>query len=200
MSDPLKLPKAELDAAEKAIVQMKASTSMGEFEIHWKHFLSCLEKTFKKIERTCQPQANIFQPWQGSYQRLRKKDMLLRYLKQARDADTHSIQEITQVKPGRTQMHSVGQSVHIRHMSTNDDGTINYDGTPMVVSHTPATPIAVPVKNNGEWYNPPTTHLGITVPSHNPVTLAELGLSFYKNYLNSVEKKFFPPTGQQPAS
>jgi hypothetical protein len=63
----------------------------------------------------------------------------------------------------------------------------------MIIEETPPHPVAVAVKNNGEWYNPPTSHLEQAVGSHHPLVLAELGLKFYSGYLDEVEKKFFAP-------
>ncbi|WP_146009766.1 hypothetical protein [Janthinobacterium sp. ROICE36] len=99
-NDPLKHPRAELAAASRAIVSMQNAKTMDEFESDWRGFLNCLEKIWQKVERSCQPMRNKFEPWQGTYHGLRKKDMLLRYLKQARDADNHSIQDVAKIQPG----------------------------------------------------------------------------------------------------
>ena len=61
----------------------------------------------------------------------------------------------------------------------------------MIVEETPPHPVAVAVKNNGEWFNPPTSHLDQSVTTYHPVHLAELGLKFYSKYLDDVETKFF---------
>ena len=99
-SDPLKHPRRELAAAAKAIAGMRVAKSLDEFELEWRAYLNCIEKVWQKIENSCQHVKLTFQPWQGKFHRLRKKDMLLRYLKQARDADNHSIQDITKLQPG----------------------------------------------------------------------------------------------------
>lgn len=98
--EPLKAAKAELIAAEKALAAMEAAKDFSSFEEEWRSLLNNLEKVWIKTERACQHIQNKFQPWQGKYSQLRKKDMLLRYLKQARDADNHSVQEVMEKKPG----------------------------------------------------------------------------------------------------
>lgn len=80
-------------------MSLKAAENFEVFEEEWRHFLNCIEKVWDKVERSCQHVKNSFQPWQGKYANLRRKDMLLRYLKQARDADNHSIQEVAEIKP-----------------------------------------------------------------------------------------------------
>ena len=190
--DPLKQPKLELKAAAINIQEMKNSPSFDEFERHWKSFLGCLEKVWSKTERSCQEKRAQFQPWQGKFSQLRKKDMLLRYLKQARDADTHSVQELTEIYPGHTAYRSAKNSSHyIKKMVINNGVVTHYEGDPMIEETVLSHPRAVKVKNNGEWYNPPTVHLGKNIKNQHPVTSAEFGLIFYNDFLIQVEDKFF---------
>lgn len=193
--DPLTAPKADLRAAEGALEKMKNAKSREEFEEEWRDFLGCLEKVWIKTERCCQPFRHAFEPWQGKYSALRRKDMLLRYLKQARDADNHSIQDVMDVTPGR-QIMAVGEpggSVHIKRLVFDHSGmVVAYEGNnPLKVTTVFPKVTAVPVKNNGEWCNLPTTHLGNQVENTHPATLASLGLAFYKDFLVEAERKFF---------
>lgn len=165
---------------------------MDEFEGEWRNYLNAIEKLWSKTERCCQHVRNTFQPWQGKYHQLRRKDMLLRYLKQARDADNHSIQDITAIQPGSRNFRFLNPTGgYIKEMQLIDGQLVKYEGDPMVFEDVPPHPIAVPVKNNGEWYNPPTTHLDNPVKNHHPVLLAELGLKFYSEFIQAVEVKFF---------
>lgn len=190
--DVLKHPRAELRAAARAVEAMRNAKSLEEFESKWREFLTCLEKVWNKVERSCQVERNRFEPWQGKYHRLRKKDMLLRYLKQARDADNHSIQDFTKIEPGSRSVRFVNpRGGYIKHMEIRGGEIAAYEGDPIVVEDKPPQPVAVPVKNNGEWFNPPTSHLGTPVTTHHPVALAELGLKFYEEYVNEVARQFF---------
>lgn len=190
--DPLRHPRLELVSAEKAIAGMRQAKSLDEFESEWRTYLNCIEKLWQKVERCCQPFRGTFEPWQGTYHRLRKKDMLLRYLKQARDADNHSIQEVTKLQPGSRGYRFVNpRGGYIKHMEIRNGKVVHYEGDPMIVEETPPHPVAVPVKNKGEWFNPPTSHLERPVATQHPLHLAELGLKFYAEYLDVVAKKFF---------
>lgn len=190
--DPLKHPRMELAAAMKGVAGMRAAKSLDEFEVEWRGFLNCIEKLWQKVERSCQHVRGSFEPWQGSFHRLRRKDMLLRYLKQARDADNHSIQDVTTIQPGSKGYRFANPSGgYIKHLEMRNGVVVHYEGDPMIIEETPPHPVAVAVKNNGEWFNPPTSHLGQPVTTHHPVQLAELGLKFYSEYLDQVEKKFF---------
>lgn len=193
MSIALRHPRSELTAAARAIESMQNAKNFEYFEADWRQFLSCLEKVWTKTERACQPHAARFQPWQGKYQALRKKDMLLRYLKQARDADNHSIQDIAELNHGFTGINFVDKNGgHYKKLTLIDGLITHYEGDDLVISVQPPHPVALRVKNNGQWFNPPTSHLKTTIESIHPVDLAILGLAFYSNFMEAVEKEFFP--------
>lgn len=192
VEDPLKHPRLELVAARKALADMQAAKSMDEFEVEWRVCLNHLEKLWQKVERSCQHVRAQFQPWQGQFHTLRRKDMLLRYLKQARDADNHSIQDVTKIQPGSRGYKFVNPlGGYIKRMEIRDGEVVHYEGDPMIVEETPPHPTAIPIKNNGEWFNPPTSHLGQPIPIPHPVVLAELGIAFYADFLGKVEERFF---------
>ena len=188
----LKHPREEIRAAARAIDAMRQAKSLEEFESEWRRFLNCLEKVWIKVERSCQAQKKRFAPWQGKYHRLRKKDMLLRYLKQARDADNHTIQDVTKIQPGSRSINFVNtQGGYIKHLEISGGEILAYEGDPIIVQDIPSSLVAVAVKNNSEWFNPPTSHLGHPVTSHHPVALAEFGIKFYESYINDVYREFF---------
>ncbi len=193
MSDALRHARSELAAASRAIDGMNGAKNMEVFEAEWRHFLSCLEKAWVKVERACEPHKNAFQPWQGKFHRLRKKDMLLRYLNQARDADNHSIQDMTALHPGGTGVSFVNPiGGYVKSLRFGEPGEIiHYEGDPINITVTAPHPIAVKVKNSGEWYNTPTSHLGKPVHNARPAELAMLGLAFYQDYVDQAAKKFF---------
>lgn len=192
MTDALKHPKSNLTAARQSLERMKNAETFESYEIEWREFLGHLEKVWNKVERACQPMQAKFQPWQGRYHSLRKKDMLLRYLKAARDVDSHSIQDLAKMEVGRREMNFVNpRGGYIEHMEIRGGEIVTYRGDPMLVKDTPPHPIALPVKNNGSWYNPPTSHLGQPIADQHPSRLAQLGLEFYEKFVLEAEAKFF---------
>lgn len=193
MTDPLKHSKADLNSAQRAIEAMAGAESFDSYEGEWREFLGLIEKAWVKVERACVPIQARFQPWQGQYQALRRKDMLLRYLKAARDADNHSIQDLTKMDPGSR---SIGfanpRGGYIEHMEIRNGEIVEYRGDPIVVTDTLPHPVALPVKNSGQWYNPPTSHLGKPVTDRHPTALAMMGLEFYRAFVAEAERTFFP--------
>ncbi|WP_373953792.1 hypothetical protein [Vibrio pomeroyi] len=188
----LKAAWAEIRSAERALGDMQSATSFEIFEEEWRDFLNCLEKVWNKTERGCQQFQNKFQPWQGQFTRDRKKDQLLKYLKQARDADNHSIQEVTEIKPGsRTMNFANGKGGYIKEMRIVNGEVVHFEGDPMIVTDHPPTVVALKVKNSGKWYNPPREHLGQSLKSIHPVEIATQGLTYYTKYVEEAEAKFF---------
>ena len=183
----LKAARNELSAARRALENMKSAKSFEVFEEEWRDFLNCVEKVWVKTERSSQHIRSKFQPWQGKYTALRRKDMLLRYLKQTRDADNYSIQKVAELKPGRRTMNFANpKGGYIKHMEIQGGNIVHYEGDPMIVIDHAPTVEAVRVQNSGIWYNPPTSHLDQKVTSRYSVELAELGLNFYETYVSEA--------------
>jgi len=188
----LESAKKELASAKRALETMRGAATFEVFEEEWRDLLNCLEKVWVKTERGCQQFRNKFEPWQGRYTALRRKDMLLKYLKQARDADNHSIQEVAEVKPGHTTMNFANpKGGYIHHMEIRNGQLAHYEGDPMIVEKHPPRVEAVRVKNHGKWFNPPTQHLEEPVESPHPAHLGELGIAFYEGFVKEAEELFF---------
>lgn len=183
----------EIRIAEKAIERMEAATNL-EIEDEWKNFLGALERIWRKVERACQPQVNTFQPWQGEYARLRKKDQLLRYLKNARDVEDHTIYQTLKEMESESliTIGGPGDAVYIKKLNIDRGKIVEYDGShPLTFTYKPERLELTRVKNNSKWYNPPLNHLGKPINDQNPVAIAKLGLEFYKDFSKKVTDKFF---------
>jgi hypothetical protein len=188
----LKAAKAELRSAMRSIDAMKSSTEFELFEEEWRDFLNCIEQLWNKVERSCQHERNTFEPWQGKFKRLRKKDMLLRYLKQARHAHNHSIQEISEIKAASRDINfKNGDGGYIKNLTMVGGNIVNYEGDPLEVIDRPKRIAAIRINNEGKWYNPPTSHLGKRFISDCALDIALAGFGFYESYLEQVEEKFF---------
>ena len=175
MAETLREAKFELRSAERALGRMRSASDFDSFEDAWRQYLVALQKVWVKTERSCQPVCEDFEPWQGKFERRRKKDQLLRYLRHARNADEHSIQLILDDIPGQTVTTSSGDTVYVGNS---------------VVTTSPRIEL-LPVEDRGKWYNPPAEHLGKTLAKRDPLKVAELGLTFYADFVEQAERKFF---------
>ncbi len=190
--DKLKAAKAELRSAKRSIEAMRSADDFEIFEEEWRDYLNCIEQLWNKVERSCQHKRNEFEPWQGKFKRLRKKDMLLRYIKQARHAHSHSIQEVTEAKPASRSINfAQGNGGFIKNLTMVGENIVNYEGDPLEVIDRPARYAVVRVSNEGKWYNPPTTHLGKRFISDSALDIAIAGAEFYEGFIAQVEERFF---------
>ncbi|KAF0806048.1 hypothetical protein A6D6_01866 [Alcanivorax xiamenensis] len=186
-------PKKDLDIAGKAIDCMKSTTSFSEFKENWENFLFRIERSWEFTEITLKSKKG-FQQWHKPYTDLRKKDPLLLFLRQARNAEMHSVTP-TVTKPLTMEVvDKSGRGFHLNSVSSRlENGTLTIDlDSPDILLDLdtrimPADPEVVRFKNRGKWYNPPWQHLRERIRDLHPVGLAELGLVFYRAYVNEAE-------------
>jgi hypothetical protein len=176
---------------------MRTAGEFAGFEEAWRDFLGSIEKCWAKVEQGCQGFRSPYQPWAGSFSQIRKKDPLLRYLKHARNADQHTIQEIVAHHRGgwTSFIPASDKPIQIDRMVVEDGRLMEYRGSePLHFRIYPDRVELLRVKDRGEWYNPPMQHLDQPLQSNSPLAVAELGLRFYEDFVVRTEAKFFPPT------
>ncbi|MGI8638871.1 MAG: hypothetical protein ACR2MG_02820 [Pyrinomonadaceae bacterium] len=188
--DIFRQAKAELNSAERAISTMKNAKTFDEFEDAWKSYLNNIEKCWVKVERACQHKRNVFQPWQGKYAVSRKKDMLLRYIKHARNVDQHTFEETVKHVPGGFALKHPGGSGFVKSFKMEKGVITEYIGSPLIVENYPSQIELLKIKDSGNWYNPPTQHLDENLEKRDPIYVAEKGLEFYNQFLKEAEEKF----------
>ncbi|MET0004370.1 MAG: hypothetical protein ABW087_12185 [Candidatus Thiodiazotropha sp.] len=189
----LTAPKKDLNIAKKAIESMKSTRDFSEFQECWENFLFRIERAWEFTERTLKTK-NGFQQWHTPYTDLRKKDPLLVFLRQARNAEMHSVSP-TVTKPLKMAVvDKSGRGFQLNSISSKlENGTITIDlDSPDILLDldakvVPTDPEVVRFKNRGKWYNPPWHHLRERIRDLHPVALAELGLKFYRAYVYEAE-------------
>lgn len=186
--------KREIQNAAEFINRMENSKNFDEYEQNWRNFLTALEKVWNLAEREGQSVSSKFQPWQGSYKNKRRIDPLLKYLKNARDADMHSIQEIVQTQEAAMTISTGGTSgnVHIERLEISGGKiTTGKTSQPLIIRFIPSNLIVLPVINNGQAVPTPDYHIGQRVLDNtNPIKLAKVGLKYYEDFVNEMEQKF----------
>lgn len=183
----------DLKIAASEIERMKSTASFEEFRESWENYLMRIEKVWEVAERNYRDVAG-FQQWVAPYRTLRKKDPLLIFLKQARNAEMHSISPSVE-KPLKILVKDTsGRGFALDSISTKlEKGvlTVNLEtrdgfaeGTAELV---PTGPELVKIKNRSKWYNPPWAHLKNRINDIHPVSIAELGLAFYTSFITELE-------------
>lgn len=184
----------DLEKSKKNLEAMKVSKTLNEYEENWRDFLTNLEKVWIKSERECNDFKNKFQPWQGKFKNERRIDPLLKYVKNARDVETHSIQEIVEKQEGHTTINPLdrNQPLTIKNLVIGN-GQISFDESsqPLVIENHKPKVIAISFTNQGTVYTPPHFHKETQLKNHNnPIEIAELAFNYYESYLDEIEKKF----------
>ncbi|MBN7796287.1 hypothetical protein [Parahaliea mediterranea] len=186
-------PKKDLDIANKAIDYMKSTTDFSEFQESWENFLFRIERAGEFTERTLKSKTG-FQQWHKPYTDLRRKDPLLVFLRQARNAEMHSVSPTVTRPLKMAVVDKSGRGFQLNSISSQlENGTLTIDlNSPDILLDLdtrilPTDPEVVRFKNRGKWYNPPWQHLRERIRDLHPVALAELGLVFYRAYVNEAE-------------
>ena len=183
----------ELGNAKNALMLLQDSSSLDEYINYWNTTLYNIEKCWKKSEIECKEFKNKFEPWQGKYKRLRKKDQLLKYIKNARDADNHSIEEFIEKKPPSTKFDYANEEDKDKPITKFSlvNGVFSHEGPPLKVTFLPERVECVPFINLGTKYDVPELHNGEYIKNNkNPFVLATLAIKFYESYLDAIENHF----------
>lgn len=186
----------DLNTAEQCLQRMADASDLGTFETEWEHFLFRIERVWERTEKKYRNHKG-FQKWFSPYQQLRKKDPLLRYLKQARNAETHSL-EGTLASPLRINIkEKYGRDFQIKSVSTtleNKNLTVNLESNDLFLELDTEIfrkiPSVTRIKNRGKWFNPPSSHLGNRLNESSPIVLGKLGLSFFRILVTEAIEAF----------
>lgn len=171
---------AEIKAASDAVRCMD-EIGVGNFhlfELSWQNFLQSLDRCWNKLQATCYGKKG-WQTLESKIVNKRKKDQLLNYLIQARNATEHSISPV------------------IKEWDANLTATPNKSG--IMLSWAPYDRPLLNVNNRGQIFLPPKEHLGkpmsfykIKYPQQSePIVAAILAMNFYVDCINKVSEKIF---------
>lgn len=134
-----------------------------------------------------------WQGWtgRGQIERMRDSDPLLAYLSNARGVLEHGVAEVARELPGGIAINPAsGNALTIERMTVAGRGISIKSPDAIKVTITPATIALADVTNRGRTYPVPKFHDGKELQSSDPVTLAELAVSFYDGALQTVERAF----------
>lgn len=90
MVDLLYIPKNDLKIAESEIERMSKTTNFTDFQEYWQNYLMRIERAWESTVRLLRSKKG-FQQWIKPYSELRKNDSLLKFLRQARNAEAHNV-------------------------------------------------------------------------------------------------------------
>jgi len=164
------------DHAAKSLADMKAANDFPTVERHWTAFLSAAARVFNKLEQGAKTsgQSNA---WFGRKHRERKTGPLLRYVWHARNADEHTLEQITELNPGRADLVTpTAREVAALRETLRDEkrphavlGLIE-----VVFPHV----VLRSVTDRMVRYDPPDSHLGKSLADKSPARVGDLELTY----------------------
>lgn len=171
---PLRRAIEEMNAAHTALRSMTGiHHTFEEYEALWREVLRRLERAWSKTQAAVYMRPG-WKKIESEVAHLRKADPLLRYVLHARNADEHSIQDLT--KDYAWNLSAVPHAGGIR------------------ITWSPWDRPLLPVTNRGVVYEPPRVHLGKSIKGllqngiAEPRVVAQLAFDFYADVLNRVSK------------
>lgn len=167
---------------KKCLDQLRSSRNHSDFEEAWTNFLLAHNAIFTILEQSAKHSPQSRQ-WYGRKKNERRKDPLLQYLHQARNADEHGIEPITVDVPGSVNVIGDvygglikfdGQGRPAFFMEKRPDGTY-----PDVVAIEPhARLVAVKDERFGDIFQPPKEHAGSPIEDDSPIGVATLSMNY----------------------
>jgi len=177
---------------------MENAGPFDDFRDAWTALLGSLTKVSNKVENELmRKNDSAFQPWFGTYKHRVRTDAILSYLKHARNADHHSIEESVVADP-KTSLEiktlsgePLGPGCSSRFVVGPGFVEISHKGPPIEAKVTlPETTLLPVTDSHKKEHQPPPLELGKNRKS--VVKIAKSGLDFYRELVMEAGKKFYP--------
>lgn len=193
-------PRKDLKRAKAILEELATCESLEEFEAQWQDVLARIERAWQGVETRIASHPNG-QNWISKYAKIKKKDQLLNYMKQARNSEWHVVSSsvnsdillsLTNKAGGHIPIKSIRpefkEGVLTIHLESDDKG-LELD-----VKAIPGQARLSRIQNRGTWYDPPKTHLDIPISDLHPVAVGVLCVKFYEDCFNEAENMINAPS------
>ena len=167
--------------------QLAQAKTIADFDKHWRAWLRAIQRIWHKLEDAGRSHAQ-FQAIKSAHRALERTDELIRYIKQARDVDEHSVRDVAGAT-SRTTIRPVNQSagIYVQRMEIRNGQLVTYQGTPIHVEQL-LTMVLLPVVNRGVVYAPPQKHLGEII-ENSPLRVIELAMAYYGSLVDRADRE-----------
>lgn len=180
-----------LAKASMCLESIEASRSFDEFESAWTDLLIALDDIHTILQQGAKTSPQSRQ-WYGGKKTERRKDPLLSYLHQARNADKHGIEPIASHKPGGVKISKGARPTFILKTAVNH-GKASFElhpieGPGMEIIPPSAELIPVRFDRFGDVFEPPTKHLGSILPDVSPLAIARIGFKYHETLVQAASQ------------
>jgi hypothetical protein len=187
MGKKLEAARSELRMAEQAIRDMRVAKDLDALDRAWKDFLGRLTRIWNKTEAALKGDPKYYDSARyKNANRLRKDDELLQYLAKARDADEHTVGDVTMKIPAGLQIDAAipGGKIMIRNLEINGR-QVKVDAPGAKVTFRPSEVWPLPATTRGRTYHPPSSHAGESL-EQSIFVYADKGLAFYAAFIEGL--------------
>ncbi|MCA7923715.1 hypothetical protein LGM35_14610 [Burkholderia cenocepacia] len=190
-------PRQDLSDAQDYLEEMRHADSFHKFERSWLNLLTSLSRAWHRTNACIAPYESV-----KSHEtvRLAKKligeggDELLVYLRMARNASEHGLEDITRQEPWSLFVDASGvrNSLLAQFMADKTEYVTleKPNGRRAYFRPSRAVPVAIKIKQKGaatvKEYLPPTKHLGAEIDGSSAMELGRLGISYYKKTIEEI--------------
>jgi len=173
----------KIERMREAYLKLTSCKKYQDIRMAWEDFIlasgtfySCLEQGAKVSPKS--------QSWFGKIKSERKKDNLLQYIHQARNAEEHGIVEISAPRNSFIELKSQGAMVELR---SDGKGTWEVKHLSGRVNFPHDEIALLPVYNRGVPYSPPTHHLGTELTSQHPKEISKLAIEYFERVMREAK-------------
>ncbi|VWC96047.1 hypothetical protein BCO18175_03713 [Burkholderia contaminans] len=185
-------PLQDIKDAYGYLEEMRSAKTYHAYDRAWVNFLSSLTRAWHRTRACVKPF-----PYVKTHATMEEAvkligeggDELLVYLRMARNAREHGLEDITAHEPGAVAINAPDGSnrLYIRHMEIRGGKITKFDApNGAKIEFRPDRVVPTTVKIDNKEYGLPKTHLGKPIDSTDAVALGLLAIEFYEKTIKSV--------------
>lgn len=170
--------------ARKAHETICQSQDLREINLAWTDFILACGVIFSALEKGAKsnPKSTF---WYGTKKHIRKTDPLLSYIRDARNAEEHGIDQITKVAAKSIVLKHQGSAVTLRSDGKNWN-VERVSGPPFEWQEPKLVLQTVYDDRFNQKSDPPKSHLGIDLGDQEPKTVSALALTYVESLIREA--------------
>jgi hypothetical protein len=176
--------KDRIESAKAHLKSLEASKDYKSSRRHWYDFLTASNNVFSVLQQGAKGSSKS-DAWFAKRRQERRQDPLLCYMQHARNADEHNVPSVTALDRERMVFHEGDKAVASVDDMVGNKGIFHHPGDkppdlPKIdhIRIYPERAKLIRVRDRNVDYDPPTEHLGSTIPEVSPLTVARLMLNY----------------------
>lgn len=185
----VELARRDYDHAVASLADMKVANDFPTIERHWTAFLVNAGRVFTKLEQGAKTVGKS-DAWFGRKKRERRTDPLLCYLWHARNADEHTLQQVTKLNPGHAKVTQVNEIDSQDEEFVAIQRQMDIDGRPYAilgkVEGVWPHPELLDVVDKGVRFKPPALHLDQPLINTSPAHIGDLAMEYLDGMLTQA--------------